>query len=126
MHLAHSRVGVIKGDYALAKEGLCKMTYINDENAEIKVGDIILSSGIASVYPPDLVIGEVVEVSADEYSHSTVVIIKPTVDFSNLKYTLIIKGYEEGENGGYQKPTVTPPVNDGDGDDPEQNGGGYG
>lgn len=120
-------MGVIKGDYALSKEGLCKMTYLTDENAEIQEGDVILSSGVASVYPSDLVIGTVVSVTADEYSRSKVVIIRPTVDFSNLTYMLIITGYESVNEGGYQKPTVTPPENnENDVTDPEQNGGGYG
>ena len=120
-------MGVIRGDYTLSKQGLCKMTYLSDENADIQVGDIVLSSGMASVYPPDLIIGRVVEVTADEYSHSTVVIIEPSVDFSSLHHVLIIKGYEESADGGYQKPTVTPPnQNENDVTDPEQNGGGYG
>ena len=117
-------MGLIKGDYTLSTQGFCKMTYLSDENAEIKEGDIILSSGIASVYPADLIIGTVVSVTADEYSHSKVVIIRPSVDFTNLKYMMIVTGYEEVEDGGYQKPIVTPPSES----DPEEDNsnGGYG
>ena len=115
-------MGVIKGDYTLSSKGLCKMTYLNGDEKSIEVGDIVLSSGIASVYPADLVIGTVEEVTYDEYDHSTVVIIRPSVDASELDYMMIVTGYEEYQNGDYQKPEVEPPVQE-----PEEDfGGGVG
>ena len=88
-------LGIVEGDYESSKNGLCKMNYI-EEGSEIKEGDIILSGGMGSVYPPDLVIGTVVEVSADAYNHTTVATIRPSVDFTSLKYMMIITGYEGG------------------------------
>ena len=88
-------LGIVEGDYESSRDGLCKMNYI-EEGAEIKEGDIILSGGMGSVYPPDLVIGTVVAVSADEYNHTTVATVRPSVDFTSLKYMMIITGYEGG------------------------------
>lgn len=88
-------IGVVEGDYESSKNGLCKMNYIEDAS-KIKEGDIVLSGGTGSVYPPDLVIGTVVEITADAYNHTTVAKIRPSVDFTNLKYMMIVTGYEGG------------------------------
>lgn len=85
--------GIVSGDASLRQEGVCKMTYL-DANADIEVGDRVLSSGNGSVYPAELLIGEVTEVTVDEYSRSLIATVKPAVDFSDLKYMMIITGYE--------------------------------
>ena len=62
------------------------------------------------------------EVTYDEYDHSTVVIIRPSVDASELDYMMIVTGYEPYQNGDYQKPEVEPPAQE-----PEEDfGGGVG
>ena len=85
--------GIVSGDPALRQEGVCKITYL-DPAADIAVGDTVLSSGNGSVYPADLLIGEVIAVEADGYSRTLVATVKPAVDFSNLRYMMIITGYE--------------------------------
>ena len=85
--------GIVSGDAALRQEGVCKITYL-DPSADIVVGDTVLSSGTGSVYPADLLIGEVVAVEADGYSRTLVATVKPAVDFSDLRYMMIITGYE--------------------------------
>jgi rod shape-determining protein MreC len=56
--------GIVSGDAALRQEGVCKITYL-DPAADIAVGDTVLSSGNGSVYPADLLIGEVIAVEAN-------------------------------------------------------------
>ena len=85
--------GIVSGDAALRHEGVCKITYL-DPTADIAVGDTVLSSGNGSVYPADLLIGEVIAVEADGYSRTLVATVKPAVDFLNLRYMMIITGYE--------------------------------
>ena len=85
--------GIVSGDAALRQEGVCKITYL-DPSADIAVGDTVLSSGNGSVYPADLLIGEVIAVEADGYSRTLVATVKPAVDFSDLRYMMIITGYE--------------------------------
>lgn len=86
--------GIVSGDAALRNEGVCKISYL-DANADIQVGDTVLSSGTGSVYPADLKIGEVIAVEVDEYSRSLIATVKPSVDFTNLRYMMIITGYEK-------------------------------
>lgn len=90
----------------LAKQGLCKMNIV-DGNSVPQEGELILSMGVNSIYPSDLIIGTVEEVTVDEYSRETIATVRPTVDFSSLKYMLIITGYESSGEG-YQKPVTSP------------------
>jgi len=86
--------GLISGDYSMMHEGVCKLGYL-DADADIQVGDRILSKGTGSMYPADLEIGTVIEISLDEYTRNTVATIQPSVDFSSLKWVMILTGYEE-------------------------------
>ncbi len=99
-------MGVVQGDYTLEQQGLCKMSYI-EEGADIAVGDVVVSSGVGSVYPTDLIIGKVESVGVDEYTRTIVATIRPAVDFSSLQYMLIVTGYEQSGEG-YQKPSGLP------------------
>lgn len=116
--------GVVQGDYELSREGLCKMSYINTSEGEIQVGDILLSSGVGNVYPEGLVIGTVTEVTTDSFSREPVAIVRPNVDFSDLKYLMIVTGFEDYEAPSYQKPVTNPNYGNDAGGDSSQ--GGYG
>ena len=86
--------GIVTGDASMKKEGICRMRYI-EADADIQVGDRVLSNGNGVVYPAGLPIGEVVSVEVDEYSRARIANIKPYVDLSDLRYMMIITGYSE-------------------------------
>ena len=92
-------VGIVSGDYSMRHEGTCKIGYI-DAEADIEVGDTVYSSGTGSVYPADLKIGIITAIEANEYDRTLVATITPAVDFSSLKWVMIITGYQNG--GGMQ------------------------
>ena len=92
-------VGIVSGDYSMRHEGICKIGYI-DAEADIEVGDTVYSSGTGSVYPADLKIGTITAIEANEYDRTLVATITPAVDFSSLKWVMIITGYQNG--GGMQ------------------------
>ena len=56
MSMRTGDLGVVKGDYSLADDGLCIMEYI-DAQAEIMVGDEIVTSHLSDIYPAGLAIG---------------------------------------------------------------------
>ncbi|MBQ9784394.1 MAG: rod shape-determining protein MreC [Clostridia bacterium] len=85
--------GILNGDYSMRYEGVCKISYL-DEDADVKVGDSVYSSGTGSVYPADLKIGTVTAVSLDEYSRTLVATVTPAVDLTDIKWVMIITGYE--------------------------------
>lgn len=82
-------IGVIEGDISLKGTGKCVMNYLSAD-ADIEVGDEVLTSGLGSVYPRDLVIGTVVEVKTDSYSREKIAIIEWSVDIDSLKYVMIV------------------------------------
>lgn len=91
--------GIVSGDYSMRYEGVCKIEYFNAD-ADIKVGDRVLSNGMSSVYPADLEIGTVTAVGINEYNRTPEATVTPSVDFSSLEWVMIIKGYSvETEKG---------------------------
>jgi rod shape-determining protein MreC len=63
-------------------------------DADVVEGDTILSGGVGSMYPAELPIGTVVSVTLDEYSRTKVATVQPSVDFSSLRYMMIVTGYD--------------------------------
>ena len=86
-------VGIVSGDYSMRQEGTCKIGYI-DAGADVVVGDTVYSSGTGSVYPADLKIGTVTAIEVDEYNRTLVATVTPAVNFTELKWVMIITGYQ--------------------------------
>lgn len=65
-----------------------RMDYVAG-SADVKAGDIVVTSGIDGIYPKGFVIGQIQSVrrAAGEYS---AILIKPAVDFSSLEAVLIV------------------------------------
>jgi rod shape-determining protein MreC len=85
--------GICEGQFDLAPDGMCRMSYLPAE-AQIAVGDRVLSTGYGSVYPRGLVIGYVETVGINEFTRSPDVTVKCAVDFSELTQVMIITDYE--------------------------------
>ena len=86
--------GIVKGDYGMRASGTCLMSGINAESG-VKVGDRVSTSGIGSVYPRGIPIGEVVSVIPDPASRTLTAKIKPYTDFSDIKKVMIVTGYTD-------------------------------
>lgn len=84
-------LGVVKGDYTLMNDGLCRMEYI-DAAAEIVVGDEIVTSHLSDVYPPGLIIGKVTEIKTDSNGLTKYAIVEPAVDLKHLDTLLVMEG----------------------------------
>lgn len=89
MSLRTGDLGIVKGDYILGNQGLCKMEYI-DQNAEIIVGDEIITSHLSDIYPVGLSIGQVIEIESDANGLTKYAIIQPYVDLQHLETVLVI------------------------------------
>ncbi len=59
-------------------------------DAEVAVGDLILTSGLGGVFPPKLLIGQVVAVERHDYDMFQRAEIRPTVNFQQLEQVLIL------------------------------------
>ena len=82
-------LGVVKGDYTLSGRGLCKMEYI-DGDAEIMVGDEIITSQLSDIYPEGLAIGKVLEIETDTNGLTKYAVIEPFVDLKHLDTLLAL------------------------------------
>jgi len=81
---------IVRGDYALKDEGLCRMDYIAGD-IDVKVGDIIETSGLGGIYPKGIVIGEVKEIRMINSEFNRYAIIEPAVDFKSLEEVYVLK-----------------------------------
>ncbi|MDR0323177.1 MAG: rod shape-determining protein MreC [Treponema sp.] len=57
---------------------------------EINTGDIVISSGMGGIYPPDINIGRVSAVNSLEYENTLEINVIPMIDFSRLEYVFVI------------------------------------
>ena len=85
-------VGLVSGDFVRRRDGLCLFEYLPFD-ADIAVGDKIYSSGLGSVYPRDLYIGEIVSVTGDPYTHTKIAVVQPAVDLSDITKVMILTDY---------------------------------
>lgn len=88
-------VGVVSGDANLAQDKNTKLEYLSNDKNLIK-GDILVTSGLGGVYPPDLVIGKVTNIISDSAGNLDYGVVEPSVDFSSLYEVLVITGVKEG------------------------------
>ena len=59
-------------------------------HAEVKPGDMIITSGLGGIFPKGLPLGKVVSVDPDPYGLATHATIMPAADFGRLEYLLIL------------------------------------
>ncbi|MDR0289733.1 MAG: rod shape-determining protein MreC [Treponema sp.] len=64
---------------------------------EINRGDLVVSSGMGQVYPPDISIGRISNVTYHEYDISMEAELEPLIDFSRLEYVFVIEEKNENE-----------------------------
>jgi rod shape-determining protein MreC len=57
---------------------------------EISVGDLVVSSGLGGVYPPEINIGRISALNYREYELSIEAELEPALDFSRLEYVFVI------------------------------------
>ena len=83
--------GVVKGKGS----GLCSLEFATREE-DVKVGDIVVASGIGGIFMKGLPLGEVTMVKRGEYGIFQSVTIRPSVNLAHLEEVLVVMrgGYE--------------------------------
>lgn len=95
--------GILTGSDRLASENLFLLAYLPLESTAA-AGDIVITSGLGSVFPAGLVAGTVTRVSKNEQGLSLDAAVSPAADFSGLKDVLIIINYDPELNADYSMP----------------------
>ncbi|MCL2236093.1 MAG: rod shape-determining protein MreC [Defluviitaleaceae bacterium] len=80
--------GVVQGDINLSSQGLLRMNYI-DADADLAIGDEIITSQTSAIFPPGIRIGEITELGQTA-GGMRYAVVRPSVDFGQLSAVLII------------------------------------
>ena len=88
-----SIAAMIVGDYALMKEGCCKLSYFTDD-VTLFTGDSVVTSGRGGAFPSGIIVGTVTELRSEAGGQSYYAVVKPSVDLSVLSQVFIIKDFE--------------------------------
>jgi len=67
----------------------CRVEYLLRKE-EVKVGDLVVTSGVAGVFPKDVPVGRISQVTKRSYGLYQEVEVTPAVDFSSLEEMLVI------------------------------------
>ncbi len=86
-------VGIVSGSFERRRDGFCVLEYLPFD-ADVEVGDKIFSSGLGSVYPRGLFVGEVKEVTGDPNNHTKIAVGAPAAVLENITKVMILTSYE--------------------------------
>jgi rod shape-determining protein MreC len=64
------------------------------QDSTLQVGDVVLTSGLGGLYPPNLLVGQVVSVRKLESELFQQAAIQPNVEFDQLQFVLIITNFK--------------------------------
>lgn len=81
-------VVVLKGDISLKKDGYCKLEYIPTQT-NLRVGDVIETSGIGEFFPKGIEIGKVRAIINPNDKQERYAVIEPSVDLKRIEEVLI-------------------------------------
>ena len=82
--------GTLQGDTTLYDgEGFCRMVYL-PQDATVREGDVVITSGLGDIFPKGLPIGTVVGVENEPFAVYKTALIQPGVDFKHLEEVLVI------------------------------------
>jgi rod shape-determining protein MreC len=71
-------------------EGGLRLQYLTG-NADVKVGDVVVTSRLSTAFPEGILIGQIKDVQAADNTHTVECLVEPAVDLSELEEVIIIK-----------------------------------
>jgi rod shape-determining protein MreC len=80
-----SLVGSVTGDVNLE---------LIPQDIDVQPGDLVLTSGLGGGYPPDLIIGQVINVRSRDFDLFQQATVQPVVDFNRLELVLVIVNFK--------------------------------
>jgi len=80
-----SLVGSVTGDVTLD---------LIPQDVAIEVGDLVLTSGLGGGYPPDLIVGQVVNIRSRDFDLFQQATVQTVVDFNRLPIVLVIVNFK--------------------------------
>ena len=83
--------GMVQGGYATGEEGYLRMNYLPSD-AVICNHDQVVTAG-STLYPRDLVLGNVVDAGFDETGVAKFAVLEPAADFGSLEQVFVLTSY---------------------------------
>jgi rod shape-determining protein MreC len=80
-----SLVGSVTGDLLLE---------LIPQDAVVESGDLVLTSGLGGGYPPDIIVGQVLNVRSRDFDLFQQATVQPVVDFNRLQIVLVIVNFK--------------------------------
>lgn len=77
--------GIVQG----GTDGSCSMNYLS-RDADVAVGDIVVTSGLDRVFPKGIVVGEVAEVGRRHRGLLQAAVVRPSVELDRLEEVLVV------------------------------------
>ena len=77
-------IGSVTGDLSLE---------MISQDVTVEPGDVVLTSGLGGGYPPDLIVGQVLNVRKRDFELFQQATIQPAVDFARLEIVLVITNF---------------------------------
>lgn len=71
-------------------QGVLRLQYLTD-NADVKVGDTLVTSRLSTAFPEGLLIGQITDVQASVNAHTVECLVDGAVDLSQLEEVIVIK-----------------------------------
>lgn len=84
--------GIITGSADYAADGLCLVTNLA-RSTEAKEGDLIITTGLGGVFPPDVLLGTIQSIEPEASGKSAVAVVEPGADARTVKHVFIITDY---------------------------------
>lgn len=97
--LDRARYEGLVGGSGSADEALVMRYVKKSAKDEIQYGDLVVTSGYDSIYPPDIAIGRVRKIRDIEYQTSIELDLDPVLDFSRLEYVFVIRAVPIAQTG---------------------------
>lgn len=88
--------GLISGP-GVRNEPLTLMYIPQKESETLRQGDIVVTSGLDRIFPPDIMIGRVASWRKNEYSGSLMIEVLPVIDLNRTEYVFVIHPAPEGK-----------------------------
>lgn len=84
-------MGEVTSSTDLAIKGQCRFSGM-EESAKMQVGDIVMTSGMGSSWPGNVVIGEILDVQYDAFSRVPVAVVQIAAFTNNPDVVLVLDG----------------------------------
>ena len=89
-------LGTLSGDLDHAAEGICKIT-LEKEDADLVEGDLIITSGVGSVYPYGIKIGRIISVESDPYNRRLTAYVSVSAELERAFRVMILSKEEKSD-----------------------------